>query len=210
MGLGVYTVFGLGIEWPGDWIGRENSISANIETVTFSPTFAFKTCKWFSVAAGVNVVRATVEMVNGLPEAIGGTVRIGGGTFGAGAHLGLLARVVPNVFHLGASYHSRVKLSFDGRADFKPVHEEFGYDLKDQAGRAVITLPDIFSFGVMYRPTKALTFTLDTNLVLWSTYDELRLDFEEREDQVMPRNWNDVITVRFGLDWATPAKGLRA
>ncbi len=114
VGLGVYTIFGLGIEWPYDWTGREHSIMADIETVTFSPTVSFRINKKFSFAVGLNVVRGVVDMTNGLPEAIGGHVQIGGATFGFGAHAALMYRPIPNKLQFGITYHSRVKLAFNG------------------------------------------------------------------------------------------------
>ncbi len=210
VGLGVYTIFGLGIEWPDDWQGREHSIMADIETVTFSPTVSIRLHDKFSIGMGLNVVRGVVDMTNGLPEAIGGHVQIGGATFGFGGHFAMLYRPIPNKLHFGATYHSRVRLSFDGRADFEPEHEEFVPELQDQGGKAVITLPDIIALGVMYRPIPKLTITFDTNVVMWSTYDELKLDFESREDQILKRGNKPAATFRLGFEYETPVKGLKA
>ena len=68
VGLGVYTIFGLGIEWPENWMGREHAISADIETVTFSPTLAFRLHDKISLAVGLNVVRGVVDITNGSPS----------------------------------------------------------------------------------------------------------------------------------------------
>lgn len=210
VGLGVYTIFGLGIEWPYDWTGREHAILADIETVTFSPTVAIRLHDKFSIGLGLNVIRGVVDITNGLPAAIGGHVQVGGATFGFGAHAALMYRPIPNKLHFGATYHSRAKLSFNGRADFEPEHEEFVPELKDQGGKAAITLPDIISVGAMYRPIPKLTVTFDINVVLWSTYDELKLDFEERDDQILLRKNKNVATFRLGFEYKLPLKGLKA
>jgi long-chain fatty acid transport protein len=201
VGLGVYTIFGLGIKWPEDWVGREHSIEASIETVTFSPSVAFRLHDRVSLAVGLNVVRGVVDMTNGLPEAVGGTVRIGGATFGFGAHAAVLWRIFPNKLHFAVTYHSRAKLSFDGKADFEPEAEEFEPELEDQGGKADITLPDILTFGLEYRPLPELAISFDTNVVFWETYDELVLDFEKREDQVLLRRNRTVATFRLGFDY---------
>ncbi|MFH2007854.1 MAG: outer membrane protein transport protein [bacterium] len=210
VGIGVYTIFGLGIEWPHDWMGAEHGIAASIETVTFSPTVSIRLWKNLSLGVGLNVVRGVVHIQNGLPEAIGGTVDVAGATFGFGAHAALLWKAIPDKFHVGLTYHSRVKLSFNGRADFEPEHEEFEPELQDQGGKAVITLPDIISLGFMYKPIKSLAITLDANVVLWSTYDKLVLDFESRDDQTLYRNNKNVATFRLGFEYALPVEGLKA
>ncbi len=209
VGLGVYTIFGLGIKWPEDWIGREHSIEASIETVTFSPSVAFRLHDRVSLGVGLNVVRGVVDMTNALPEAVGGTIRIGGATFGFGAHAAVLWRIFPNKLHFAVTYHSRAKLSFDGKADFEPEAEEFEPELEDQGGKADITLPDILTFGLEYRPLPELAISFDTNVVFWETYDELVLDFEKREDQVLLRRNRTVATFRLGFDYEV-LEGLHA
>lgn len=209
-GIGAYTAWGLGIEWPEDWIGREFTIKAAIETFTINPAVSFMVWKnRLSIAAGFSVIKGTVDMTNGLPSVVGGTVRIGGGTWGFGGNGAVMWRIIPEVLHAAVAYRSRVRLSFDGKADFDPLHEEFGYELRDQGGKADIVLPDIFTVGLMYRPMKNLTLGLDTNVILWSTYKELKLDFDSMPDTVMKRNFHDSVVVRIGAEYLLPVKGLK-
>lgn len=207
VGMGALTAFGLGIAWPSDWVGREAAIEAKIETFTLNPTIAYKINEWISVGAGFQAVRAMVEFTNGLPAPIDGTVRVGGGTWGYGGNVGILARVLPDVLHLGLTYRSRVKLSFAGRADFDP-RPEFANSLPDQGGSADITLPDIITAGVLWRPRPTLALTFDPNLVLWGTYDEIVLDFDTADDKVLARRFHQAVTLRFGAEWTTPFPGL--
>jgi long-chain fatty acid transport protein len=206
VGMAALTAFGLGISWPVDWVGRESAIEAKIETFTLNPTVAYKINEAISIGAGFQAVRASVDFTNGLPALIGGTVRVGGGTWGYGGNVGLLARVLPEVLHLGVTYRSRVKLTFDGRADFDP-NPEFANSLPDQGGKAVVTLPDIITAGVMWRPRPTLALTFDPNLVVWNTYDKIVLDFETAPDKVLTRRFHQAITLRFGADWTTPVPG---
>jgi long-chain fatty acid transport protein len=205
-GIGVMTPFGLGISWPNDWQGREHCINASIETVTINPTLSFKVWKNVSIGVGFDLVYGAVDMKNGLPDPIGGSVRIGGTTFGYGANAGVTWRILPNLLHAAVAYRSRVKLSFDGKADFEPEAEEFAPTLVDQGGKSEITLPDIITIGFMYKPLKSLELTLDTNVVMWSTYDELKLDFEQEStpDETLERNFRDSVTVRLGVDYTLP------
>ena len=210
LAMGIYPAFAIGIEWPDDWVGRQYTIKANLQTVNFNPTVAVKLLPQLSLGAGFQAVRGGVEFVSGLPDKIGGTARLGGGAWGFGGNIGLLYQPMPDQLGLAFTYRSRVKMEFDGRVDFDPREPDFGPTLVDQGGGADITLPDILTFGIMGRVTPSLTLSFDANYVLWSTYEELRIDFEREppeRDQVMRRDNHNSFTVRLGADWATPAEG---
>ncbi len=207
--LGVYPSFGLSVTWPENWLGAEDAIKASIQTVNFNPTLAVSLLPQLSLGAGVQIIRGAAELKNALPAVVGGTATLGGGTWGVGANAALLYRALPDRLHFAFGYRSRVKMSFDGRVDFDP-HPDFAPSLPDQAGGVDITLPDIFTFGVMWRPIPSLTLTFDPNLVLWSTFERLVIDFESVEDRVLERNNHNAVTLRLGADWATPQPGLSA
>jgi long-chain fatty acid transport protein len=207
--LGVFPAFGLSVTWPQDWLGAEHAIKASIQTVNFNPTVSVALLPQLSLGAGLQVIRGAVELTNALPAVVGGTATLGGGTWGVGANVGLLYRPLPERLHLAFTYRSRAKLSFDGRVDFDP-HPDFARSLPDQTGDAEITLPDILSLGFMWRPVPSVALTFDPNLVLWSTFDRLVIDFESVEDRVLERNSRNTFTLRLGVDWATPAPGLSA
>jgi long-chain fatty acid transport protein len=209
VGMGVYSTFGIGIRWPSDWVGREAAIHASLETLTFNPTVAFRVHRQISVAAGFDAVRSVVDFTNGLPALIGGDVRIAGGTWGFGFNVAGLYKVYPGRLHVALTYRSRVKLDFDdGKADFSPANQDFAPALPDQGGRASITLPDIITVGVMGRPRGDLALTFDANLVLWSTYDRLAIDFQNptTPDRAIVPNGRNTVTLRGGADWTFPAR----
>lgn len=207
LSLAALTAFGLGIEWPADWVGREAAIKAKIETFDINPNVSYRLTDRIGVAAGVQVVRASVDFINGLPALVGGTVEVGGGTWGVGGSAAILVKALPEVLHFGAAYKSRVKLRFEGRADFDP-NPEFASSLPDQPGTAEITLPDIIALGAMWRPAEHLALTLDPDIVLWNTYDKIVLDFATAPDKTLNRRFHPAVTVRLGADWTTPAPGL--
>lgn len=212
VGMGVYTAFGIGIEWPNGWVGREATIKASLQTLAFNPTAAFKINDQLSLAAGFDAVRGVVDFTNGLPAPIGGDVRLAGGAWGFGGNLGVLYRPLPEKLQFGLSYRSRVKLSFDdGRADFSPGSSEFDPALPDQSGTAAITLPDIIAVGAMYKLRPNLALTFDANVVLWSTYSQINISFNgvpgvpPPPAKVLNPDASDTFTLRAGADWAVAA-----
>jgi long-chain fatty acid transport protein len=205
LGVGVYSAFGIGITWPDDWVGRESAISASLQTVSFNPNVAFRADEHWSFGVGFDAVRSTVDFRNGLPSIVGGSVRLAGGAWGYGFNAAALYRAIPDRLHVALTYRSRVKLSYDGRADFQPANPDFARALPDQPGSAEITLPDIITAGIVGRPTRALTLGFDVNAVLWSTYDHIAIDFSSAPDRTLNPQGHTAVTLRGGVDVALPA-----
>jgi len=215
LGMGVYTAFGIGIRWPDDWVGREAAISASLQTLAFNPTVAIKLHPQLSIAAGFDAIRATVDFQNGLPSIVGGDVRLVGGTWGFGGNVAILYRIIPERLHAALTYRSRAKLDFDGNANFSPANPDFDRMLPDQPGTASITLPDIFTAGVMGRVMPNLTLEVDANLTLWQTYDEIDIRFSNptTPSRTLRPDGHAALTLRAGADWAVaraPGLHLRA
>ena len=209
IGMGIYTAFGIGVRWPDDWIGRESAIAASLETLAFNPTVAFRLHPRLSIAAGFDAVRAAVDFTNGLPQLVGGDVRLGGGTWGYGFNLAALYRPLPERLHLALTYRSRVRLAFEGRADFNPTNPDFGPALYDQPGMAAITLPDIVTFGLMLRPREDLTLELDVDDVRWSSYSRVEITFANAPGHTLEPEGHDSLVVRGGADLLLGKGGLR-
>jgi long-chain fatty acid transport protein len=203
IGMGVFTAFGIGIEWPEGWVGREAAIGASLQTVDLNPTVALRLHPTFSVAAGFNAVRGVVDFNTGLPALVGGNVRLVGGTWGYGFNVAALYRPLPERLHFALTYRSRVALDFSGQADFDP-NPEFARMLPDQSGTASITLPDIITAGVMGRPLPALSLGFDVNVVRWSSYDRVDIAFESAPPRTLQPHGSDTFTLRLGADYAIP------
>ena len=149
-----------------------------------------------------------VDFTNGLPSIVGGDVRLAGGAWGYGFNVAALYRVLPDQLHFALTYRSRVKLSFDGHGDFSPGSQDFAPTLPDGPGTAAITLPDIITAGVMGRPRSDLALSLDANVVLWSTYDRIDINFQQAPNRAIIPNGQNTFTLRAGADWASGWPGL--
>jgi len=208
VGMGVYTAFGIGITWPDDWVGREATIAASLKTLSLNPTVAVRLDHRLSVAVGFDAVRGAVDFRNGLPALAGGDVRLGGGTWGFGFNAALLYRPLPNQLQAALTYRSRIRLAFDGQADFDPINPDFAPVLPDQPGSATITLPDALTLGVMFRPRADLTLEADLNYVLWSTYDRIDITFQSAPPHVIQPDGHNAFTARLGGDFRLPSPDL--
>ncbi len=119
-GIGVYTVWGLGTQWPDDWMGREFGIFSALTTMSINPTVAVKVHPNLGLGLGFNIIRGSVETRMGIPEPVGGEATFGGEGWGYGFNAGANWKVLPELFHVGLSYRSRVSMDFTGRIDYSP------------------------------------------------------------------------------------------
>lgn len=202
LGVGVFSNFGLGLEWPAGFDGRFESQSSALQTLTFNATVAWKIHRHVSIGAGFDLVRGTVKLSQRLNMIDAeGLLTLGGGTWGAGANAGVATHFLDDRLSIGVSYRSAVALAFDGRADFV-VPPEFEATLRDQAIRTTIVLPHIISLGVAFKPVKKLELSLDGSYTTWSSIDAFRFDFEDDAlDQQLRRDWVNTVTFRLGGQW---------
>jgi long-chain fatty acid transport protein len=207
VGVGGYSVYGLGVEWPQDWVGRVSTITSALTTATINPTLTFKPHKDLAIGIGFDAVRGALDATQGLPEPIGGTARFGAAGWGYGANVGVLWRAIPDKLSVGVTWRSRITLVMDGRIDIAP-RPEFLRDLPGGKVHTELTLPDIVAFGVSFRPVPEVELGVDANIIAWSTYDKTVLKRDNAADIVMDHGWTDALVLRVGVDWATPVKGL--
>jgi long-chain fatty acid transport protein len=52
LGLGFFTPFGLGTDWPASWAGRYITTYSRLKTYNLNPVISLKLTKNFSIAGG--------------------------------------------------------------------------------------------------------------------------------------------------------------
>jgi len=211
-GVGVYSPFGLGTEWPSDWVGRGASIKADIKTLFVTPAVGYKLPDWgigtIKIGAGLRMavfgkVKLKRAVQSFTPE---GTFTLNGDldktAFGFNA--GILYQPIKDVT-LGFTYRSKVKTKYSGDAEFVNLPVGFPNTAK---GSAEITLPSSYVVALNVKPIKGLTTELDYVWWGWSSYDKLAINF----DQTIPalggnkivneRNYKDSWQLRFGAEYS--------
>ncbi|HEV2148580.1 MAG TPA: outer membrane protein transport protein [Longimicrobiaceae bacterium] len=195
-GIGVFAPYGAGIEWPLEFEGRFVSYDSDLRNIYIQPTVAFQAAPWLSVGAGVDVVRASIEInqrldlattptgalnpVTGAPLTFGnlgvplGTdfaeARLEGNGTGYGFHLGAIARFSDR-FSVGARYLSSVEIDYEGDATFSAVPTGLtlaaGNPLRAPAGTPVdLLIAPQFTSGSLVNQGLATSLTLPDQLVV--------------------------------------------
>lgn len=209
VGVGAFANYGLGITWPSTFDGRFEATHSNLQTFTLNPTVAWRFHENFSIGAGFDIVRGTVELVRQVDfHDSEGTLRLGGDTWGFGGNAGIATHWLRDRLMVGLSYRSAVSLRFRGRADFT-VPREFQAQLKDQDVKTALLLPHTVSLGASFRVTPRLRLTLEGTVTTWSTLDALVLEFEDSAlNTTLRRDWTTTLTARAGAELAVLPKTL--
>jgi long-chain fatty acid transport protein len=201
LGASFSVPFGSQVVWPKTWAGRFELQEARLQVLR-TEAFAGGHIGPVSFAVGPFLDIARLSFVRAIDFVDAeGTTSIETTAKGFGAQASVFVRALDSL-DFGLSYQSRSKLRFSGWADFS-VPPEFSQKAADQRLHTELMLPDRFRFGALYRISEDLELLADLELVLWSTVDELALDFEAEAttDQIQRRDWKTTVAPRIGAAW---------
>lgn len=217
IGLGIFSRFGLGVEWPQSWPGRFNSYNSSVVTSEANPNVAYKVTDNFSLSAGVSMMYFKVKLQQKIP---GATLpapltaaneidqKLSGDSYGYGFNFGVHYKP-SDVVSLGVAYRSQVKQDVSGTLEYNgqtPIQTAGGFPAFTN-GSVTITLPDQWFMGVTIRPFKPMSVEVGGIFTRWSTYNELRLETEApvaiapTKVFVKPKNWKDAWRFHVGAEF---------
>ncbi len=206
LGLGVNNPFGLGTEWPDNWVGNQLSVKVDLKSFFFTPTLAYKLSDQLSVGGGVNIVTGEVTLSRYYIPGV--KVELDLSATGYGFNLGALYKVTPEI-SVGASYRSSVKLDATGTALFTP---DIPNTTPSGDAAASLELPSTAFFGVAYKVMDNLEIEADYQYVGWSTYKELLIEFKKdpSKNSKNPKDYENTYIIRVGGEYTMDAYQFRA
>lgn len=223
-GIGFNAPFGLATDYEPDSIFRYQAIYSYVSVVNINPTVAYDFGNGFSLGFGLDMQHMRVKLSNmvdygavcygqvdpltcnalGLrPQSHDGYAEVEGDSIGWGWNLGLLWDLGDT--NIGFAYRSQVDHDLEGDSRFENVPAIFQAQgvFLDTPIRADFTTPEMISLALAHRINDAWLLTADITRVGWSTFEELRVRFDNpnQPDTVQPENWEDVYRYSVGLDW---------
>jgi len=218
VGIGVFSDYGLKLEWPQGWSGRFLDTYVDLTTVTINPTIAWRPVRWLAIGVGMDVVPALADIERAVNLVdTEGSVRFRGNEVGLGGDVGVLFegpipshRQLP-LFSLGVTYRSRYDLSFDDGAITVRAPPELSGILHDARATARVPIPDFVSAGVGVRPLDSLFLQIQLDWVHWSRLQTLQLTAPTNPalNETIPEGWSDSYTLRAGGELALGRTRLR-
>ena len=206
-GLGVFSRYGLGIEYDDDWAGRYNCQKATIQSIDINPSVAFKVLDNLSLAAGLRAEWFEFELNKALPT---GTpfvdpdlqFHMKGDSWGVGYNLGAFYKAT-DWLSFGLAYDSEIEQEVEGDYDVNHPNPA----LAGGEGSGDITTPAILRFGTSVKATEKLTVNAGIVYTMWSSYDELAIDFDpallgQIPSSTTEKNWDDVFRYQLGAEYA--------
>ncbi|HET9327317.1 MAG TPA: outer membrane protein transport protein [Candidatus Eisenbacteria bacterium] len=219
-GAGLYSPYGLGVDWkdPDTFTGRYIVTEAQLQTANLGFTAAYQVTPTVSLAAVGNILFSKVELQNRLLQPIPG----GGGaqTDVASAELesdwepgygwGAAISVKPSdQWRAGATYRGKIITKPSGDADFEQIltgNPTFDAAVAaslppDQGVSTVLRFPAIWAAGVAWTPAN---WTLETSVVFteWSLFSDLPLEFEQTPsaNRTIIEDYDDALAIRLGAE----------
>lgn len=213
VGLGINAPFGLATKYDKEWIGRYHAVESDVLTININPSIAYKVTDQLSVGAGLNAqyIEAVLSvMVDGRTLAASPAsnplfdifVENKADDWSYGFNLGLLYEFSKDT-RIGFAYRSEIKHKLQGTtkaelpAAFAAVPAAQAAFPASQGVNGEITLPASASLSLFHQLNDKLALMADVNWTEWSSFDELKLNFETwiggpgGEFSSTPENWDD-------------------
>ncbi|MHC1741957.1 MAG: OmpP1/FadL family transporter [Syntrophobacteraceae bacterium] len=219
-GFGLFSPFGLGTEFDGDWPGRFNSYKVVIQTLNVNPNIAWKINDEWSVAVGLDAMWFNLELRNKIdPRPVPAALRndpsnffnvdqrLTGDSWGFGGNVAVRYQPL-DWLAFGASYRSRMKQTVEGRADFSRggLGQLNPTVFRDTDATGSIVLPDEVFMGVTFYPSKVWSLELGAIWTNWSTFEELTIHYKDPiapgvDSATREKKWNDVWRIHGGVEY---------
>jgi long-chain fatty acid transport protein len=208
VGIGGFANFAEHFDYPNEWVGRYAGQYVDLTTYTFNPNVAFRPIERLSIAVGLMVTPASVQLKQAVN--FGGAdaqFDLGGTAWGVGGNAALLVDIIPKYLRFGYSYRSRMDLNFTGDAALNFVPPELAAQAPQLSrGAATLILPHNMSFSLASSPIPMLTISADIRYTLWSQAQQITINLTDVNgaplpDRVLPLNLRDSVGVRVGGEY---------
>lgn len=219
-GVGAFSRYGLGFEYPHDWPGRFNIYEVALTTASVNPSIAWAATDKLSLAAGVEIVYVTLDLKKrvraGIPPL--GSIEVDSNiqdaeAFGVGFNLAGHYQF-NDQWAVGLHYRSKVEVRAYGDVQYsyigyqghpagegyaKPVFDAFFHD---GGAHATVVLPDSVAGGIAWTPIPELSVEVGATWTRWSTFRGLNIHLPDPiAKSENPKHWRDVWRFNAGVEY---------
>ncbi|MDR1871548.1 MAG: outer membrane protein transport protein [Deltaproteobacteria bacterium] len=211
LGIGEFSRFGLGNEYPSDWPGRFNVYEVYLLSASLNPVIAYKATDKLSLAAGVELLYASLSMKNRI-SLVPGVAEVDAriekaDDLGIGFNLAAHYRF-NDQWSIGLHYRSPVRIEAKGKMyfsylgpDISQITDSYAARFKDGIVKGTVTLPESIALGVAYNLSEKTSLELGLTWTRWSRYQSLNFELPGNlPPSINPKHWQDTWRVTFGVE----------
>lgn len=223
-GISLTAPFGLSTDLDADSIFRYQAIYSAVAIIQINPSVGYQIYDNWSIGAGLDFQFMRVKLTQAVdfgavcfgtldpitcqgigltPQNVDGYAELEGDSFDWGWNVGITYHYDHG--RIGAAYRSTVKHGLDGDATFLGSPAAFvSQGVFTNSGiTADFETPDFVSVSWMHELDEKWTITADWTYTEWSSFQELRVNYDNplQPDTVEEEGWKNVSRFSLGLDW---------
>jgi long-chain fatty acid transport protein len=211
IGLGVYTPFGIVVDWPDNWQGRFDTTDARLRVTVYNPTVAYQVTPEFSAAAGIRIADAGAEFEQIFTAVVPGESKVRVHDLTAhpiGWNVGLLYHLKEISTSVGLQFRSELQAKFNGDADFTGPAAPF---IENTKFHTSVKFPPQLILGVSTKAIPRWTINADIEWEGWRTVGSIPKSFETTAGSPVPQSafnspgvrlWKNSYVFRLGAEYA--------
>lgn len=198
-GVGLFVPFGTGTKWDPSWAGRNLNVRTYLQNVTINPVIAYGLLdNKLSLSAGATITLGEAELRQRVPQFDPEPMlNLTGSGTAVSWNVGVLYEINKDL-RVGLSYRHNINMEYKGNAKFSldpegntPLTGGLQYLFADGGGGTALNLPFDARFGVSYRVSENLLVELGADLVGWSSFDTLKINFDKMPGAPRKRDGSD-------------------
>jgi len=194
-GLSFTTPYGNSIDYGESWEGAGILQSISLSVYALQPTIAFKPHKQLSIGGGPAIYFGSFEQSKRLylpgnfkMDPFVSATFSGDADVAVAVNAGFLYDIIQDKLALGAAYRSEAKMKIakgKTKVDYAlpalldPLIFSEIPTFANGTFKAELPLPANLNTGVSFRPIDKLLLAFDWQMVFWSAYDELAINFSD-------------------------------
>lgn len=190
-GLGVYSPYGLALDW-----GKNNPFDSLVESgdvryMCFNPVIAWQVSPKLSIAVGPTINYSDAEFERAIGMGPGDSFRFEGDGMGYGFNAGLLWQPSKH-WSLGINYRYETEVEYDGTSTFYPY-------APTTATHGPLMYPQFVVAGVSFRPNDNWNIEFNVDWTDWDNADEIVFNGTAFGNIALPLNYQSSLMYELGI-----------
>jgi long-chain fatty acid transport protein len=179
VGLGIYSPYEFGIEWPDTWVGKQVTTKSNLHTLSFNPSVGYRVNDQLSLGFGASYVYATYYLLMNPRPNYTNSMELDLSGNGFNINFGALYKPIEGL-SVGLSYRTKTDIKFSGEAKTFGMRLPAGTWLSGPA-TTKLPMPGNLLVGAAYDVLPDLTIEIDFQFIQWSTYNQLNIEIPKAQ-----------------------------